>query len=81
MSTLCPICNGFSSLQVICDHCGSPMEDTGRIENMFGPYSPYRDIDHAKLTNGYPDLELHQCVHVGICYNCSNQQTFFVQEI
>ncbi len=81
MPTLCPICNGLSSLQANCEQCGSLAEDQGRLENMFGPYSPYREIDHIKQTNGYLDLAHKQCIHIAICLNCSHQQLYFIQEI
>lgn len=81
MATLCPICNGLTSLQASCEHCGSPIEDNGRLNDLYGPYSPYREIDHLKLTNGYSDLAHQQCIHVAYCPNCSHQQLSFTQEI
>lgn len=81
MPTLCPICNGLHTLEAICDACSINMEDHGRLEQLYGPYSPYREIDHIKLTNGYADVYEQQCIHVGICPNCSFNKLFFIQEI
>lgn len=79
--TICPICNGLTNLDKVCEKCGSLMEDHGRYEQLFDPYSPYREIDHIRMTNGFMDVAQHQCIHIAQCPQCSHQQLFFIQEV
>lgn len=81
MDTICPICNGLLPLQESCPVCGKAMEDHGPLTNFFGPYSPYREIDDLKMSNGFPDLVHRQCIHVGYCENCKMEHLFFIQEL
>ncbi|WP_421617498.1 hypothetical protein ACAF76_003790 [Brevibacillus sp. TJ4] len=80
MNDICPVCNGFSSLRAACTTCSGPLEDGGRLYDYYGDYSPYREIDDAKLTNGYPDLRLHQCLHLCWCPACESEQIVTVRE-
>lgn len=70
MGFMCPVCNGLEPFQETCAFCGAAAADNGRLNDYFGPYSPYRPIDDAALTNGYPDVASHQCVHVAQCTAC-----------
>lgn len=80
MQSICPVCNGFTRLQTICSTCQQPIDDAGRLADYFGDYSPYREIDDAKLTNGFLDVANHECIHVGWCPRCRNEQLFVVSE-
>lgn len=80
MSHLCPVCNGFDTLQEECPRCQQPLIDGGRLYDYYGDYSPYREIDDAKLDNGYADFIHHQCLHACWCPVCSAEQTVIVQE-
>ncbi|GAA4723163.1 hypothetical protein [Brevibacillus fulvus] len=80
MNYICPVCNGFSNFNSHCKTCGLPLDDCGRIYDFYGDYSPYRPIDDSKLTNGYPDLKQHQCLHLGFCPNCQREQIIPLQE-
>jgi hypothetical protein len=79
--SICPICNGFSHLEQSCPSCSHLMEDTGNIEQFFGPYSPYRERDDIKMANGYLDVARHECIHLLSCQYCGREQTFTVKEI
>jgi hypothetical protein len=80
MNGLCPVCNGFSPLQAACPRCAHPLEDGGRLYDYYGDYSPYREIDDAKLDNGYPDQQLHLCLHLCWCPHCQTERIAAVQE-
>jgi hypothetical protein len=80
MSYMCPVCNGLQQLNPMCSRCGGAMHDEGRISDAFGPYSPYRQIDDLKLTNGFLDLSTRQCVHSLYCPHCGSGRTQYVQE-
>lgn len=80
MDYLCPVCNGLAPLAQACQRCGTLLSDAGRLYDYYGDYSPYREIDDAKLDNGYPDRRNHQCLHTGWCNSCQTEQTVAVQE-
>lgn len=80
MNVLCPVCNGFASLQATCTRCTRPLEDGGRLYDYYGDYSPYREIEDAKLDNGCPDQQLHLCLHMCWCPRCKAEQTVAVEE-
>ena len=76
----CPVCNGLMTIDVGCPKCGERMADGGRIDDYLGPYSPYRPIDDLKMTNGYPDLLTHTCVHSLHCDGCGYTEPHPVKE-
>ncbi|MFY0544752.1 hypothetical protein [Brevibacillus sp. H7] len=80
MNHLCPICNGFHALRAVCRACGQTLDDSGRIYDYYGDYSPYREIDDSKLSNGFPDFQYHLCIHVGWCPACRQEQLVSVRE-
>lgn len=70
VSYICLICNGMKTFERNCPQCGKRMADGGRLDDYSGPYSPYREIEHLKLTNGYFDAANHLCVHHTYCGVC-----------
>jgi len=80
MSYMCPVCNGLTSLSSHCPNCYHQLDDFGRLDAMWGPYSPYSEIDHLKQSNGFNDYEQHKCIHVGVCPSCGSDQLIFVDE-
>lgn len=81
MNVICPVCNCFWSLHAVCPLCGEYLEDAGRLADYFGDYSPYREIDDAKRTNGLPDLVQQLCVHVAWCPNCRQERRVAIPEV
>ncbi|HBI04627.1 MAG TPA: hypothetical protein DDY49_11430 [Paenibacillaceae bacterium] len=77
---ICPLCNGLESCAKECPNCHKEMEDTGKLENYYGPYSPYEEIDQLRLINGFPDLEQAQCLHVISCPHCGKQEMVAINE-
>ncbi|EGL81681.1 hypothetical protein CathTA2_2867 [Caldalkalibacillus thermarum TA2.A1] len=67
---ICPVCNGLETLTYSCPRCATVVDDLGKLSDYYEPYSPYREIDDLKLTNGYPDLVKHQCIHLLRCSLC-----------
>ncbi|QQE75309.1 hypothetical protein KDJ56_04805 [Brevibacillus composti] len=80
MDHLCPVCNGFLSLHEECPLCSEPLDDSGRLYDYYGDYSPYREIDDAKLTNGVQDALHHHCLHLGWCPRCRQEHILAVEE-
>ncbi len=79
--SMCPLCNGISSLTTNCQQCHAPMEDKGRIMDYFDDYSAYLDIEGMKLFNGISDdSKNNQCPHVFYCPNCHIEKTVLIQE-
>jgi hypothetical protein len=74
MNHLCPVCNGLSPFRSTCRTCGGPLDDSGRLYDFYGAYSPYREIDDSKLSNGMADDQYHLCLHVGWCPSCRREQ-------
>ncbi|MGA8941358.1 MAG: hypothetical protein WB502_01375 [Thermoactinomyces sp.] len=79
----CPVCNGFSSLgDQTCPECGGRLTDQGRFIDLFNDYSPYREIDDLKMTDGFSDdAEKHLCPHVLFCTSCKLSNITMVEEI
>lgn len=67
MEKVCPVCNGLAALTARCPRCGRPLTDGGAIENYYGPYSPYMDIESLQM--GEPDTH---CVHLLYCSGCGH---------
>ncbi|MCU9595340.1 hypothetical protein OEV82_12900 [Caldibacillus thermolactis] len=78
---ICPLCNGFTTVQETCNECSINMDDQGKISDYYDDYSPYMDIDLMKLEDGYgSNFENQQCVHLLQCPSCGQEQVYFVQE-
>lgn len=80
MQHICPYCNALATFQAACSQCGQNLTDTGRLADYYGDYSPYREIDDSKLTNGYNDLANALCIHVGWCEHCHREQLLAIRE-
>ncbi|MGD8192102.1 hypothetical protein ACQCN2_19200 [Brevibacillus ginsengisoli] len=80
MNSICMVCNGLTRMQAPCPTCNHLLDDSGRLADYFGDYSPYMEIDDSKLSNGYPDLLQHLCLHVTWCPVCRQQQLVVITE-
>jgi hypothetical protein len=78
LSSYCPVCNGLHRLSAECSVCHANALDFGRFNDYLGPYSPYRAIEDISMTNGYPDVAEHSCMHLVSCPVCNHS---FVVEI
>lgn len=76
----CPVCNGLRQAKVSCHACSHSLADRGRLQDDFSDYSPYREIDDLRKTNGYFDLQAGQCMHVFFCERCGNTETLGIVE-
>lgn len=70
MSYLCPVCNGLQEWGPVCPSCGGTADDKGRLNDYFGPYSPYQPIEEIAMINGMIDAAEHRCTHVAFCPSC-----------
>ncbi|GAA0382845.1 hypothetical protein [Bacillus horti] len=81
--SMCPTCNGMVSIHIPCPQCNTLMLDHGRISDYYAPYSPYREVDHIKMTE--PALEatssVSSCLHYISCPHCSVEGTVSIEEV
>lgn len=80
MSYFCPVCNGLQALETVCPQCGATAEDSGRLNDYLGPYSPYGAIDETGMANGLMDVSQHICVHAVYCSACGSLFHRFIPE-
>ncbi|NLT95483.1 MAG: hypothetical protein GXW85_08140 [Clostridia bacterium] len=66
----CPVCNGLLSIGEVCKNCQGVMEDMGRIEDYYNPYSPYEEQDKIPQLAESPG----NCIHLFACTNCNEEQ-------
>lgn len=80
--SMCPLCNGMTSIKSNCTTCHNLMSDKGRLLDYFDDYSAYLDIDGMKLFDGIEsDQRDHKCPHVFNCTNCHTKKMILIQEI
>ncbi|MFZ5944121.1 MAG: hypothetical protein ACOYVD_08425 [Bacillota bacterium] len=70
----CPVCNGFVSIGEICDNCEQVMDDLGRIEDYYAPYSPYEEQDDIPILQESDD----NCIHLFNCGGCDHEKHILV---
>ncbi|MFS8500901.1 MAG: hypothetical protein FWJ59_03745 [Caldicoprobacter sp.] len=72
MDLVCPLCNGLIIAYEVCDRCGGPMVEQGKMEDYKGPYSPYvdRETFAYDMNNGIV-MGDHLCVHLYYCERCN----------
>jgi len=80
MGYICPVCNGLTTLQAVCSECHHQLDDLGRVDDLWGPYTPYREIDDIKMSNGFEDIKEHQCIHIATCPICGKDHYIPVNE-
>ncbi|MFF2446287.1 hypothetical protein ACFVSW_04215 [Neobacillus sp. NPDC058068] len=79
--TVCPVCNGFRDVYLICTYCGEPMLENGRIMDFYDNYSPYMEIDLMKMEDGYSDTNSGQnCPHLYRCPSCHHDEIILIKE-
>ena len=76
---VCPICNGLITLEQSCPNCQEILEDTGYIENLFGPYAPYEE--KGKLTDIDISKKKGNCIHQIVCPHCDKTWTINVNKL
>ncbi len=69
---ICPYCNGLEPLNIVCPACGSLMKDTGTLQEILGPYSPYEENSLIH--------EQYGCTHQVYCENCAAEYFYTVPE-
>ncbi|MDN5322306.1 MAG: hypothetical protein PWQ67_760 [Clostridia bacterium] len=70
----CPVCNGLMSMDELCDNCDQVMEDLGRIEDFYAPYSPYEEQDDIPIL-----LESrNNCIHLYTCLECDSDKHILI---
>ncbi len=70
----CPVCNGLITFAEECNKCKQTMEDLGRIEDFYTPYSPYEEQDDLAILQE----STHNCIHLFHCLECNNDQQILI---
>ncbi|KLT19153.1 hypothetical protein [Neobacillus vireti] len=79
--SVCPVCNGFRDVYLLCAYCSEPMLESGRIMDFYDNYSPYMEIDLMKMEDGYPDTNSgHKCPHLYRCPSCQHDEIILIKE-
>lgn len=79
---LCPLCNGFTNeTHIPCPNCSADLKNVGPVSDLLAPYSPYRELEDMKLTDGWMDQQTHTCPHQLYCPTCGYSDIHFYQEI
>jgi len=76
----CPLCNGFVEAEEYCLWCGHLMTDTGKMENYYGPYSPYDNMDQYEPPYCWGSADTESCVHFFSCPVCGSDKKIGVPE-
>jgi hypothetical protein len=74
MNEICPVCNGLYEINELCSRCETEMDQAGKIEDYYGPYSPYAEKDAFVLENNILYQADNSCIHLCICPLCNNLQ-------
>jgi hypothetical protein len=77
MEYVCPLCNGFVSVDLKCPRCGKQMKDRGEIEDFLGPYSPYTELHMGEGLDNSAGF----CTHLFSCPVCGWDTRKKVQNI
>lgn len=75
---VCPLCNGFTKINILCPSCKSEMEDGGILENYYEPYSPYLP---EEMLNQTDEVGENECIHLIYCPNCGYDHRYISKPI
>lgn len=79
--SVCPLCNGLTTLSLSCPNCQTYLDDQGKISDYFDDYSSYLDIDMTNMIDGAQEsLEEAQCLHYFYCPDCHYEEIKSVNE-
>jgi hypothetical protein len=74
--SLCPLCNGIHTKNILCPNCNIKMEDGGILENYYEPYSPYLPMEVLNQTN---EVTPNHCTHLFYCPNCGYDHRYITK--
>jgi len=77
MEIICPLCNGLTTLETRCSHCGGRMGNKGRVQDFYDSYSPYLEME---IRDGLWGNRSGQCCHLYTCNQCGREQEITVIE-
>jgi len=77
----CPLCNGLIDFSQPCAVCGSAMEDSGMLEDYYGPYSPYGNIEFYEPDKDLKATGVAACVHLFTCPKCGYDKRISFPEV
>ncbi len=77
----CPVCNGLTIITQLCSCCGRVMGDSGILENYYGPYSPYDNMDLYEPPAGRNPANVLTCIHLFSCPNCGFDTRIAIRQV
>lgn len=82
MMAICPVCNSFTVVNIICPTCNDELEELGKVTDYLDPYGHYNDNDTLKMADGYErSYEEAFCAHLYYCKTCHKERVEFIKEI
>jgi len=75
----CPLCNGIAGVNERCSSCGQLMRDAGMVEDYYGPYSPYDNMDRYEPPLFWELADRMPCVHLFSCSKCGYDKRVGIQ--
>lgn len=76
----CPLCNGIQEVREACPACGHFLQDGGPLQDYFGPYSPYEEVEY-ELKGLEPGVLEEQCLHLLYCPHCGWDRRVGIKKI
>lgn len=67
---ICPVCNNIIEPNFLCKSCKTTLEDKGRVEEYYGPYSADMPIENEKY-----------CTHIYKCRLCSKIENYNIKMV
>jgi len=66
--SVCPVCNGLTTVNKSCPICAHPMYDAGVIQDFYDDYSAF--LEQGIYEDGYRSYSHDYCVHLFACPYC-----------
>ncbi|WP_243186783.1 hypothetical protein [Clostridium muellerianum] len=71
MEKVCPVCNGLSAVNLLCERCKGTMEDMGRVQDYTDPYACQQEINDG----------INYCLHLFKCKQCNSAKRIKISKI
>ncbi|MCM3489443.1 hypothetical protein M3689_09035 [Alkalihalophilus marmarensis] len=82
--SMCPACNGLTTLHISCEYCGNNVTIYGRTSDYQDDYSAYEEYDVTSaqsIQSPSAQTESEGCTHYVGCENCRTTYTYSFKEV